>query len=92
MLQRLFSLTQVVKQVLFTWATKELQGTSPQNHAVGTKIIDASKVNRVEFGTLAFGANNDPEQAYWNSASSSLADSTTHIAQFLKDKPGSYFN
>ena len=68
------------------------QGTSPQNHAVGTKIIDASKVNRVEFGTLAFGANNDPEQAYWNSASSSLADSTTHIAQFLKDKPGSYFN
>ena len=68
------------------------QGTSPQSHAVGTKIIDASKVNRIEFGTLTFGANNDPEQAYWNSANSSLADSTTHIAQFLKDKPGSYFN
>ena len=68
------------------------QGTSPQEHAVGTKIIDASKVNRIEFGTLAFGANNDPEQAYWNTASSSLADSTTDIAQFLKDKPGSYFN
>ena len=68
------------------------QGTSPQEHAVGTKIIDASKVNRVEFGTLAFGASNDPEQAYWNTASSSLADSTTDIARFLKDKPGSYFN
>jgi len=68
------------------------QGTSPQEHAVGTKIIDASKVNRVEFGTLAFGASNDPEQAYWNTASSSLADSTTDIAKFLKDKPGSYFN
>ena len=68
------------------------QGTSPQAHAVGTKIIDASKVNRIEFGTLTFGANNNPEQAYWNSTNSSLADSTTHIAQFLKDKPGSYFN
>ena len=68
------------------------QGTSPQSHAVGTKIIDASKDNRIEVGSLSFGANNDPEQAYWNSASSSLADSTTHIAQFLKDKPGSYFN
>ena len=68
------------------------QGTSPQSHTVGTKIIDASKVNRIEFGTLAFGANNDPEQAYWNTASSSLADSTTDIAKFLKDKPGTYFN
>ena len=75
-----------------TGVQRGTQGTSPQEHAVGTKIIDASKENRIEVGTLDFGANNDPEQAYWNSASSSLADSTTHIAQFLKDKPGSYFD
>ena len=75
-----------------TGVARGTQGTSPQDHAVGTKIIDASEENRIEVGALDFGANNNPEQAYWNSASSSLADSTTHIAQFLKDKPGSYFD
>ncbi len=68
-------------------------GTSVESHPAGTKVIDASEQNRIEIGSQAFSSSNkDPEEAYWNEANVALADSTTTIARFLKDKPGSYFD
>ena len=68
-------------------------GTSIENHDAGTKVIDASEQNRIEIGSQEFATvNNDPEIAYWNTANTALADSSTTIAQFLRDKPGSYFD
>ena len=73
--------------------TRGTLGTSIENHDAGTKVIDASEQNRIEIGSQEFATvNNDPEIAYWNSANTSLADSNTTIAQFLRDKPGSYFD
>ena len=73
--------------------TRGTLGTSIEDHASGTKVIDASEQNRIEIGSQEFSTtNNDPEIAYWNDANVALADSNTTIAQFLRDKPGSYFD
>ena len=67
-------------------------GTSIEAHSAGTKVVDASEQNRFEIGSLEFGAGFDPETSIWNSTNTALADSNTIIAQFLRDKPGSYFS
>ena len=73
--------------------TRGTLGTSIEDHASGIKVIDASEQNRIEIGSQEFSTtNNDPEIAYWNDANVALADSNTTIAQFLRDKPGSYFD
>ena len=73
--------------------TRGTLGTSIEDHSAGTKVIDASEQNRIEIGSQEFATvNNDPEIAYWNTANTALADSNTTIAQFLRNKPASYFD
>ena len=78
-----------------TGVTRGTNGTSVETHTAGEKVYDATETNNINASAFAFGTKGDPEFVYWNlnndATTSSIAESTNTIAEFLQAGPGSYF-